>query len=331
MRVLVAAVLSMVMLPAGTAHAQQVDPRCMDESIVGATLEGGDACQKVIDIFTYMNPQLGMLITGGNATLGQGGVLGGFGRFLIGGRINVLRASIPDLGSVGVANGPAQMDTYRTESRTIPMPIVDGAFGVFRGFPLGGLHVGGLDVLVSMSYMPEVERSDIAIEVPGSSFRFGWGVRVGLIEETILLPAVSVTFIRRDLPRLTMHARVDDDTVSMQNLEIRPTAWRIVASKSLRQFTVGGGIGQDRYDTRAQLTYVVRDGAAVSRPDAPFPWHDDPTRLNMFVDLSVHLSRVRLMGELGRVSGGNIRTYNRFVPRADAPRTYGTLGFRFEL
>src|SRR5205823_2689698 len=36
-----------------------------------------DACQQAIDLFQYMAPQLGAAITGGNATLGQGGTLGG--------------------------------------------------------------------------------------------------------------------------------------------------------------------------------------------------------------------------------------------------------------
>src|SRR5919204_6253244 len=40
-----------------------------------------DACQQSIDLFKYMVPQLGIAITGGNATLGQGGALGGLGHF----------------------------------------------------------------------------------------------------------------------------------------------------------------------------------------------------------------------------------------------------------
>lgn len=330
-RVFLAVAMMLLLGAARTASAQSIDPRCTDPSVVGAALEGGDACQKVMDIFRYMNPQLGLLITGGNATLGQGGTLGGLGRFLVGGRVNALRASIPDLEAVGVIAGPAQQDQYPTVGRALPMPALDAAFGIFRGFPVGVTHVAGVDLLVSASVMPELERRDIEIEVPGSNIRFGWGARLGILEETIALPAMSVTYIRRDIPRLTMHARMDDDTVSMENLDIRTEAWRIVASKSIGIFTVGGGVGQDRYSTSAALTYVVREGGDVFRPDAPIMLRDAPTRLNMFADLSVHISRLRLLGEIGRVSGGNIRTYNQFSPRADAPRIYGTVGLRFGL
>lgn len=331
MRPVVLAVVITLLWPPRTAPAQTIDPRCTDPSIVGVGLEGGDACQKVMDIFRYMNPQLGLLITGGNATLGQGGTLGGLGRFLVGGRINALRASIPDLEAVGVIAGPAQQDDYSTVGRALPMPALDAAFGIFRGFPVGPTHVAGVDLLVSASVMPELERRDIEIEVPGSNIRFGWGGRVGIIEETIALPAMSVTYIRRDIPRLTMHARVEDDTVSMHDLDIRTSAWRVVASKNIGVFTVGGGVGQDRYSTSSSLTYVVRENGDVLRPQAPITLRDAPTRLNMFADLSVHISRLRLLGEIGRVSGGNIRTYNQFSPRADAPRIYGTVGLRFGL
>jgi hypothetical protein len=36
----------------------------------------------------------------------------------------------------------------------------------------------------------------------------------------------------------------------------------------------------------------------------------------------------RLVGELGRVSGGDLQTYNRFDPAADDARLYGSVGLR---
>ena len=40
------------------------------------------------------------LITGGNATIGQSGALGGLGHFSIGVRVNALQASIPKLDNI---------------------------------------------------------------------------------------------------------------------------------------------------------------------------------------------------------------------------------------
>src|SRR5688572_1308311 len=56
-----------------------------------------DACQKAIDLFQYMAPQLSIAITGGNATLGQGSTLGGLGHFSVGVRINAVMGSLPQM------------------------------------------------------------------------------------------------------------------------------------------------------------------------------------------------------------------------------------------
>src|SRR5688500_8126514 len=76
----------------GTVH-----PRCTDPALVGDANEGQDACQKAIDLLNYMTPQLGMLIAGGNTTIGQGGTLGGLGHFAISVRANAMRANLPDI------------------------------------------------------------------------------------------------------------------------------------------------------------------------------------------------------------------------------------------
>ena len=51
-----------------------------------------DACYMALDVFQFMAPQLGVSVTGGNATLGRGGALGGFPHFSVGVRGNVALA-----------------------------------------------------------------------------------------------------------------------------------------------------------------------------------------------------------------------------------------------
>ena len=50
-----------------------------------------------LDVFDLMAPQLGLALTGGNATLGQGGTLGGPGHFSIGLRANVFSGDLPEV------------------------------------------------------------------------------------------------------------------------------------------------------------------------------------------------------------------------------------------
>ena len=100
--------------PSAMAQAP-LDPRCTDPDLVGSANEGQDACQKALDLLNYMTPQLGTLIAGGNATIGQGGTLGGLGHFAVSVRGNVMRASLPDIEGGGVNYGDAQRTNYATE------------------------------------------------------------------------------------------------------------------------------------------------------------------------------------------------------------------------
>src|SRR5687768_18526669 len=79
--------------PPGTANSFGVPDQ---------TTAAQDACQKAIDLFQYMAPQLGVAITGGNATLGQGGTLGGLGHFSIGLRINAVQGRLPQVNNASV-------------------------------------------------------------------------------------------------------------------------------------------------------------------------------------------------------------------------------------
>ena len=75
--------LACTMAPSLSAQSG-IDSRCTDPALVGSNNEGQDACQKALDLLNYMTPQLGTLIAGGNATLGQGGTLGGLGTLRVG-------------------------------------------------------------------------------------------------------------------------------------------------------------------------------------------------------------------------------------------------------
>jgi hypothetical protein len=145
--------LAVVLMGGGwsTAFAQ------VNSCVVGVTQ---DACQKAVDIFQYLAPQLGSAITGGNATLGQGGALGGLGHFSLGLRVNAVKGSLPQIDDASATPVPigARATPYRLEDAPVPMPTIDGSFGIFRGFPVGVTNVGGLDLLVSASYIPKIEK-----------------------------------------------------------------------------------------------------------------------------------------------------------------------------
>lgn len=326
---LVTAAAAVVACVAAPARAQTQDPRCSDPAVVGPALEGGDACQKVVDLYRYMGVQLGTLIAGGNATLGQGGSLGGLGHFAVEVRANGMRGSIPDVARTGVAIGAARSSAIPVDRKWVALPAVDAAVGVFSGIPIGITHIGGIDALISVAYLPDITSGSVHVSTPGGSLKLGYGARLGVLQETALVPGVSFTWFRRDLPTTTIVASASSTrSVTVRDLEVHTTAWRLVASKHLLLLGLAAGVGRDSYDTRAMLTYDV-DGATPS--SGPLPLDVSPTRTNVFGDVSLNLALLHLVLEGGRVSGGNVTTYNTFDMNASDPRWYGSLGVRVGL
>lgn len=325
---LAAVAAALLSLHPASLWAQGVDPACADASIVGPLHLGGDACQKALDLYRYLNVQLGTLIAGGNATLGVGGTVGGLGHVAVEARVNILRASIPDVASAGVVPGLAQQSSFSTNSQFVPFPVVDASVGLLRGIPVGVTSVGGLDALVNLAYVPSFSSSGVDVSPSGSGVRLGWGARLGLLAETALTPAISVTWLRRDLPTTTITATASSTrSFTVQDYSMHTTAWRVVASKHLLLLGLAAGYGRDTYDASARVTYDV-DGA---QPASPIPAATKPTRNSAFGDVSLDLPVLKIVGEVGRVWGGSVATYNTFDPAADAARYYGSIGLRLGL
>ena len=339
MRKFVSVVLASAVLAAPVA-AQQANPDA--QCPPGTTDSFGipdedratqDACQKAIDLFRYMAPQLGTALAGGAPTLGQGGPAGGLGHFSIGVRVNAVMGKLPQVQDVPLSVQGAERDTYPLENQIIPLPTADLALGLFGGIPLGITSVGGVDLLVSASYLPEFEADNIKVEVDGSSIKFGFGARVGLLEESLLVPGVSVSFLRRDLPKIHMTARAQSDSLQVRDLDIQTTSWRVMASKSFFMFGAAAGFGKDRYESSTTISARVAARTVPPTPAVtagPIDIEQSVSRTTMFFDLSMNLPFFKIVGEIGQVSGGDIETYNQFDgSKADDSRTYGSIGLRF--
>lgn len=290
-----------------------------------------DACQKAADLFAFLAPQIGASIAGGNATLGQSGSLGGLGHFALTVRATGLRGELPNLDDVSVAVTGARSDEFGVDEQWFGLPQVDLALGLFGGLPVGLTSVGGVDLLLSGSWIPEVEEDDFALAAPDGQFKLGYGARLGILEETFTAPGVSVSYMRRELPTMDVIARPDDDTLSVNGARVRVDSWRVVAGKRFMALGLVAGIGQDRYDSEASVTAIVNDlitGRTAMGTAAPFS--QELTRTNAFANLSLNLVALRLVGEIGRSWGGDVETFNTFEgTSAGEPRVYGSVGLRF--
>ena len=105
-----------------------------------------------------------LALAGGNATLGQGGTLGGLGHFShrrcarnVVQRRPAAGRRLPDAAHHGRA---APAATRCRQDQIVGLPTADAAIGIFRAFRSALTNVGGIDLLVSATYVPDDRRRD---------------------------------------------------------------------------------------------------------------------------------------------------------------------------
>ncbi len=326
-------VVTALIVCAQTVSAQGVSPLCPPGSFNGLgqpdnTKIAQDACQKAIDLFRYVAPQLGAIVAGGSATQGFTGTLGGLGHFSVGIRGNAINGSLPDIDRVVPATRGAEQSTYTITDAALGLPTGDVAIGLFNGLPLGITHLGGLDLLVSAAYLPSYNNSSLDISVPSGSWKVGYGAKIGIIQESALTPGVSFSYLNRELPMVKVVGSSGDDRLVLDSLKARTRSWRLVAGKSFLFLGGAAGIGRDTYDTDATISVTIAPRALTQGGNGgPIALTQKLSRTNLFGSLWINTPIFRIVGELGRVSGGEIPTYNQFsgTQAADA-RTYGSVG-----
>jgi hypothetical protein len=288
-----------------------------------------DACQKAKDMFAFMLPQLGVSLSGGNAVLGSTGTIGKLGHFNFGLHATALNGDLPQFDNTTVSITGPSADNIETKKQILGMPNVDAQIGLFGGIPLGLTHVGTVDGLVSVTYIPNIPKDNSgssALSFDGH-MKFGFGARVGLIDEAIIIPAVSFTYLQRGLPSLSLTSTSQDGaSLGVQNLSIDVNTWRLMATKSFLLFAISAGFGGDSYKSDG----IIVAQAPTFTPDS-VSLGQTMKRTNWFVDLTLKLGPVKVAGEVGGVTGGTMNTFNNFDPKANAARQFASLGVRIGL
>ena len=292
-----------------------------------------NACQQAVDLFTYVAPLLGTAITGGNPTMGQGGSLGTrlglIPHVTVGVRANAVLGGVPKFSQPAPllpgATGPTAPGSSDIETTKLPLglPAVDAAIGVFKGIPLALSNVGGVDLLLSAAYVPTIEKDEITV-TPESNLKFGYGLRVGLLQESLVVPGLGFSYMKRDMPKTDIVGTAGAASLSISDFELKTSAWRITASKSLLLFGLAAGFGKDTYETSTSLSATLPPAGSTT----PFDLSSKVTRTNFFADVSMNLPFIKLVVTGGQVSGGDIPTFYSYDKDADASRLYASGGIR---
>lgn len=295
------------------------------------------ACTASVDLVNYMTPQMATAIAAGSSTLGQSGILGGLGRVAVSVRgTGVMNGAFPNIGDQPFrTDGGTQ--TYSTESQVVPGAGVDASVGLTKGWSLGATRIGGVDLLVSALYLPDIEGEggDFSIKAADGNLKLGYGVRVGILDESVVTPGVHVSYLQRSLPTVSLSGSSGassgvgsaQGSFALNDFAVKTTAVRVVAAKNFFVLGLQAGLGLDTYKADANISATVNPGTGNQTANASASM--SMTRTNMFVGAMVNFWLFKLVAEAGQVSGGSLPSpANTFDKPADAGRTYLSAGLR---
>jgi len=253
-------------------------------------------CAAAVDGTRAFHPVIGVLISGGNPTIGSAAALGGLGHASITLRANAVELVLPELAYDGSSTAVAAGDKFWA-----PAPLLEGALGVYKGMGSGLLAV---DLLGSAQLLPTDQIDNMTVDagarkIGDLAVGLGYGARVGLLREMGPLPAVSVSVMRRDIPQINYGDVSDGDRYSY-GVDLHATNLRLVASKKLLVFDVAGGLGWDKYTGDAVIRF--RDPVSgITQPAVPVELEN--TRVLGFLNAGMSLSVMRLTAEVGYQGG----------------------------
>ena len=277
--------ITLLLAPAAPAAAQT--SQC---SSFGGTSRR--ICDAALDGTRAFHPVAGLLVSGGNPVLGTASTLGGLGHFSLTARANAADVVLPDPKYDGAAG-----EVPSSEELYAPVPLLEGAAGLFEGLPSGLLSI---DLLVSAQLLPtdQIENLSVARDarrIGDVALGFGYGVRVGLLRDDGPVPAVSLSAMRRHVPRLA-YGDLDGGDEFRYGVDLQTTNLRVVASKHLAAFQLAAGLGWDRYTGDADVR--LREG-----PNAPIEIELEESRTLAFVNAGLDLAAVSIVGEAGYQGG----------------------------
>jgi hypothetical protein len=299
--------------------AAQTNPQCAGYQLDRAR----NVCDAAIDGAHLFTPVAGILVSGGNAVLGSSDGLGGAPHFTITLRANATRVVVPDVNYSGTGRTVAADQTV-----TAPAPIVEGALGVYRGTSHG---LFALDLLGSAQLLPTKVINSVTVaadarRIGSIALGLGIGGRLTLLGEGAMRPGITVSVMRRSIPRLDVGKVADGDRFSF-GTDLTVTNYRATIGKQFSVLALAAGAGWDQYTGRASVTFrdpltdLVQPPIAIGLSDK---------RAVAFANAGLVLGPVLLVGELGYQRGKNLGLGTTFTNNdPTVQRLFGGAGIRF--
>jgi len=294
---------SLVSLAAVALPVAAQEPQCQS-----LNAQAQAACNTMVDATKAFHPLAGMIVSGGNPVLGTAGTLGGFGHVSATLRVNAIKASLPNPDSAAQNPVPSSFNGY------FPAPVIEAAVGLYGGQGGGLLSIDGLAsaVLLPASRVQGMSVDPGAPKIGDVALGIGYGARIGLIKGSFPIPSVSVSVMKRHVPRVQFGDVTSGDPADFAT-DLNAINWRAVAGMRVLFADVAAGIGIDHYTSTATIHYT--DGVTTHTVNLDLA----NTREVLFANAGLTMGLVKLVADLGYQTGTDqsfATTFSDFDPKA---------------
>lgn len=274
-------------------HAAPLAAQAMQCEALPPAGEAQRTCLAAVDLARAYFPLAGVLVSGGNPVVAEGGTAARVGAVTLTVRANAFHLHVPDLSAID-----ADGTVHERSSVLAPAPVVEVRVGIFPGLANGFLSVDGLG---SLQFVPNEDfaqgiRADSnAVKIGPVSLGFGLGARIGVMAESDVRPALALSIMHRRVPRVGYGDVTAGDRVQA-DANARTWNIRATAGKRLGLLMLAAGAGWDHYSGLANGAWNV---SALPGGQGTISLPLDESRWLGFVDAGLALGLVRLTGEIG--------------------------------
>jgi hypothetical protein len=290
-----------------------------------------DGARKSEDIALFLAVQRADQLSSGNATLGEAGPIGKLGSVRLSARASMTRQATPDLSGVPISTESSESSTIPVSKTSATSLVVDGAFGVWRGIRIGETYFGGLNVLGRVALLSRY--GDTPLDVSSDdNLAFGFGFRMGILEESARTPGIAVSWMAHGLPAIAFGPDPLQTTaggaisLALRSTDMDARQFRIAASKEFGAIGVTAGYGSNSLTGTAAFSAVGL--GTGTQPAHSWENYIEVERRLMFAGVSYRTGPFTFAGEAGRLTGDAPFSSNDFADQGDWARNYLSVGVR---
>ncbi len=298
--------------------------QCVPYQSAPFTSQDYNICNAAIDGTEILHPVAGLLVSGGNPVLGSINTLGGLGHFSLTARVNATELRTPDLNYDGTTTTVGQ-----DKKIYAPAPLVEVALGIYKGMN-GFLSVDGLG---SAQLLPTKAVTNLTVDknarkIGSIALGLGYGLRIGVLPGKAIIPSVTVSVMRRDIPRISFgNVSTGGDNYSY-SLDLHATNLRAVAGYHLAILNVGAGLGWDKYTGSADISFVPSGGVLPAETINSIKL--DNSRTMAFLTAAIDLPIIKIGAEVGYQFGKTQNLATTFTGNdPSSKRLFAGAGVRF--